>query len=389
MWREKLLRILDNLVLPIGLLCLLTGLFWVVDRSFFHKIFYYLVVLPTLLLFLARPRVLNELLSSWIVVAYLLFASYVVLTLCWSTSPVDVLSLAKRPFLVLFLFCLTFELARYRFDLFQKASMAAASFSIAAAAFALMYHWRSEETDRLVGYGAFSNPLLTSHVFGFFLAWWLGVLVSAHKNLQTIALVAIPVLATLLLATGSRTPLFATAVTITWLAVISRNRRAMQTVLVAALLCLAVWQFMPEVLTQRGLSYRTEIWSDVWRQVSARLWLGYGYDAPLTVVLHDLPLTLLDSHNMTLSVLFMGGMVGLALWMALYAAALYESWRWRDDALVQIFSATMLYGLAAGMTEGGSFISRPKEHWFLIWIPLSLLAAAWYRARKHGQASGK
>ncbi len=33
------------------------------------------------------------------------------------------------------------------------------------------------------------------------------------------------------------------------------------------------------------------------------------------------------------------------------------------------------YGLVAGMTEGGSFLSRPNEHWFLIWIPLALVAA--------------
>ena len=59
--------------------------------------------------------------------------------------------------------------------------------------------------------------------------------------------------------------------------------------------------------------------------------------------------------------------------------------RWRDDALVQIFSATMLYGLAAGITEGGSFISRPKEHWFLIWIPITLLAATTWRLKKHGE----
>jgi len=43
---------------------------------------------------------------------------------------------------------------------------------------------------------------------------------------------------------------------------------------------------------------------------------------------------------------------------------------------VLICSAAVVSGLVAGLTEGISYLSRPKEHWFLIWIPLSFLAAA-------------
>ena len=27
-----------------------------------------------------------------------------------------------------------------------------------------------------------------------------------------------------------------------------------------------------------------------------------------------------------------------------------------------------MYGIGAGLTEGGGIISRPKEHWYLLWI---------------------
>jgi tRNA A-37 threonylcarbamoyl transferase component Bud32 len=33
-----------------------------------------------------------------------------------------------------------------------------------------------------------------------------------------------------------------------------------------------------------------------------------------------------------------------------------------------------MYGIGAGLTEGGGILSRPKEHWFLLWIPLAIIA---------------
>ena len=46
-------------------------------------------------------------------------------------------------------------------------------------------------------------------------------------------------------------------------------------------------------------------------------------------------------------------------------------------SLVLIASALIVFGFTAGLTEGGAFMSRLKEHWFLIWIPLALLSSAW------------
>lgn len=85
---------------------------------------------------------------------------------------------------------------------------------------------------------------------------------------------------------------------------------------------------------------------------------------------------------MTLSVFHQGGVVGLLLWGILYLATLLGCWKQRANPLVFALSATVVYGLVAGMTEGGSFLSRPKEHWFLIWIPIALAAAALLKANE-------
>ena len=111
-----------------------------------------------------------------------------------------------------------------------------------------------------------------------------------------------------------------------------------------------------------------------------KLWFGHGFSTPLAVWVEDLRMSFSDPHNLTLSVLYAGGVVGGGLWLVLYAVALFEAWQWRCDRWVLIFSATVVYGFVAGMTEGGSFFSRPKEHWFLIWIPMTLLSSATFRA---------
>jgi len=54
---------------------------------------------------------------------------------------------------------------------------------------------------------------------------------------------------------------------------------------------------------------------------------------------------------------------------------LYSSWRHRVQPLFILASAWLVYGIGAGLTEGGGILPRPKEHWYLLWIPLALIAA--------------
>jgi hypothetical protein len=46
-----------------------------------------------------------------------------------------------------------------------------------------------------------------------------------------------------------------------------------------------------------------------------------------------------------------------------------------------------VYGIGAGLTEGGGILSRPKEHWFLLWIPLAIIAALSVAQRRHSRAA--
>ncbi len=374
-------RFLSHRIFPLSIFLLLTGMFWIGDHGLYPRLFYWAMALPAVLSIACSPKNVRHLLASRIVVAYLLFACYMVLTVLWSTSQNSTVDLVKRPLFVLLFFYSAFELGRQRFDLLAAAVKWAAVIAVVAGIYTLGLFVSSGANGRLTGYGALFNPLMVSHVFGFFLAWWLGLYFIERRVSEPLMLAAVLILAALLLATGSRTPMVAMTATIFWLSAIAWNRKSVLAVGMLITAVAMIWLFAPEILTQRGFSYRTEVWTNVLRQIGEKPWFGHGFNTPIWVKLDDIPYPLHDPHNLTLSVFFDGGVIGGLFWLALYLVSLVESWRWRTNKWVMACSATVIYGLMSGMTEGGAFLPRPKEHWFLVWIPLALTAAAIYQAR--------
>ena len=104
--RHDTSRILSHWILPLGWLALLTGMFWVGDRSDYHRLFYILLAAPTLLYVILQPRLLRPLTGSPLFIAFLAFSSYMMLSLSWSAPENSTGSLLKRPlYIALLFFC--------------------------------------------------------------------------------------------------------------------------------------------------------------------------------------------------------------------------------------------------------------------------------------------
>jgi O-antigen ligase len=373
-WQERVRRLLLDFALPFGMLCMLTGMLWLGDHGRYPKVFLVFAIPALALLFLA-PSNFREVLRSPTVLAFVAFAAYFSVSIAWSATEDSFSDLIKRPLLVLVLFFGITEFARLRPQLLCKTIAIAAVVALITATYEIGRFFVSNNTGRLASEGALYNPLLISHVYGFFAALWLGWLYtrpSPHKTVHGI--LAILVLLNLLTLTGSRTPLLAITATAVFLTIFAGHRKGMLMLAALAMIGLAGLMTMPEMITQRGLSYRPEIWSEATRQILEHPWFGHGFGTPLFIKIADISYPFRDPHNLTLAVLFDGGLIGLLTWMTLYATAFATVWKHRQHPWTIICSATIVYGLVAGMTEGGSFLSRPKEHWFLIWIPLSLVA---------------
>ncbi len=372
--------------LTLGYVALLTGLFWQEDTSAYTKLYYALLATPALVILLAQPTYMKIILREPIVLSYLAFGAWLLLSLTWTSADTSPASLAKRPLYVFMIFAASALLAIKDEQLLLKALRIAAVFASLAALIGLAIFAESPQSGRMIGTGALSNPLLSSHVYGFFCTYWIAIWVADRKSPSWLSMTfAAPLLAALL-ATGSRTPLVALALTGVWMLALARQRALY---FLAATIITSVLGLLlaPESLLARGMSYRPELWTEAIQQAYRHVWVGRGYEADFSFLIPGIGHPLTDPHNVELAVLLQLGAIGLTLWITMYVVTVARCLTHRHDPGLQLASALVMYGLAAGLTEGSNFLSRPNENWFLIWIPLSLAAAVSIALRQRASSS--
>lgn len=375
-------------VLPLGLLILLTGMFWIGSKSGLHKAYYALFAFPVAVLLVTQPSRLITLGGNPIFIGFLVFSAYTLLSIAWSDTDTPASSLIKRPFYVALLFLgVAFLAQRERDRLLHVLSIATLLAAISALG-SIAYFLIQGAEGRLSGYGALENPLLTSHVYGMFAAVALATIFVRHDR-WPITIAVFLCLSALILLTGSRTPLAGLTMASLWFLAIRGEKRGRWIFFALAVSAACIVALYPEAILNRGLSYRPEIWYQSALQIAERPWFGYGYDSPMSFCVAELDQCFTDPHNLVLAVVDRGGLIGGVLWLGLLLGALGYAWKERRSSLVAVFSTTLVFGITAGLTEGESFLSRPKEHWFLIWIPLALLAAALDLARKRTDGTGE
>lgn len=378
---QTLYEAICSWLLPLGFATLLVGLAVLPDRSLYHKLFYATIAIPTLLALLLRPRNGKALWANPVVISFLLFSAWALLSISWSDTERSASSLSKRPLYILMLFAACTLAALHNHLRLAKSTLAAALLMLPITLYSLAVFIQSP-SGRLIGTGALDNPLLSSHLFGFFCALWLALCLTLPARQRWLSLIAVGIMGAAVLATGSRTPLLATAMACAWLILACWNKRAIGLACSGVIALLALTTFYPEALSSRGFSYRPELWIETLRRVAEQPWQGFGFDAHLAIFIADIPRTFSEPHSFALGVLYYTGIIGLALWVAMHAIALFECWKHRSNTIFLVCGALLIYGIGAGLTEGGGILSRPKEHWFLTWIPLAMIAAISAHARQ-------
>jgi O-antigen ligase/tRNA A-37 threonylcarbamoyl transferase component Bud32 len=370
-------------ILPIGFLLLVIGMFFLPERGIHQKLYYGLFSIPTLLALCLRPSEWKPLWREPIIVFYVAFAGFAILSLTWSDT--GEISRIKRPLHLFMLFAGMCLLLRYRFESLQPVLLAAAVLALGATGLDLyQFSHNPVEGQRLIGSGVFDNPLLSSHLFGFFCVYWLFVgMTSKNLRMQVFSVCAFVVMFAAVLATGSRTPLVAITLATIWIGLLCWNLRSVLILIAALIIAATVVVAFPEMITGRGDSYRFDIWKLTLQLISQRPLIGHGFGASFSVD-PGVGYLLSEPHNFFLGVLYYVGIAGLVPWLAMQAHALISAWRHRAQPLFILVSALLVFGIGAGLTEGGGILSRVKEHWFLLWIPLAMIAAlnvAWRTGR--------
>jgi O-antigen ligase len=378
--RDRIANFLQQYLVPLGWLIILTSMFIAGDRGRVHQLFYVFTALPTLLYLILRPGLLKPMVTNPLFLAFALFSVYMLITLGWSTTDDSVGSLMKRPFWIALLMFTAGIIAVSSSSKLDRLTEISAIVAVIAGGLSTAYFLYTRIPDsgsRLEGYGALYNPLLSAHVFGAFATYWMAKWLQGNRIINPLPMFCLAVLVVTVLATGSRTPLVGLAAALLWLLACGDKQRGLGILALIEFGLILVLVIHPESITQRGASYRPEIWMESLRQIGEHPWLGHGLDSKMTVIIPGLDQILADPHNMELGVLYAGGAVGLLLWIMLYSVAFRYCWVERARPAVSLAGAWLVFGLGSGMTEGMAFLSRPKEHWYLIWIPMALIFGQW------------
>ncbi|WP_152226694.1 O-antigen ligase family protein [Pseudomonas sp. SCB32] len=374
-WSQSTFDFICRWILPAGYIALLAGMMLVAERPQYHRLVYLLLCFPALLALCLKPSGVRVLLREPMVLAFLAFAGWAILSIAWSPAGDDVDGLVKRPIYVIMLFAASAMLALLQPKRLRYAYLTAAVLVLLASVYSLILFFEHYKAgNRMIGgFGALDNPLLSSHLFGFFCTYWLAIGMSQRRRRAILlATPALLVMITATLATGSRTPLLALLLASVWLIALRGGRRGLL-LFIGLLAGGALLLLFPDTLLSRGTSYRLELWHLSLQEIAKAPWLGHGYRATLAIDPGN-GIEFSEPHSFILGVLYYVGIIGLLPWLCMYLLGLYSAWRNRRDPMYMIASALLVFGLGAGLTEGGDILSRPKEHWLLLWIPLTLLA---------------
>jgi O-antigen ligase len=179
-----------------------------------------------------------------------------------------------------------------------------------------------------------------------------------------------------MLLTQSRGPMGALLITFLIGAVLTKNKKLFNTLFCVTLIGGLMFLYIDEIremITQRGFSYRLEIWQQILSRIKEALFFGEGISTENTFIMAD-GSKWNHPHNVYLATTLYGGLTGLILLFILQAVALWEGFqcflRKNDFTFVALF----LFAFICITTTNYRVISHPDAIWIYFWLPFALLA---------------
>ena len=216
---------------------------------------------------------------------------------------------------------------------------------------------------------------ITALVFGIFTVFIAGYYIATPRNTLKSILLAFIFISLLgfVLFTHSRTSLVGLASVFVLLLWLQRSRKAFYIAMIFFVIATIFITTNFENITSRGLSYRPELWVHTLEKISLHPILGFGIGSDLFIYIEGLGKTFSEPHNIHLGLTYYLGSIGLIIWLLFLASLFSFILKNKHIPMVKIAGLMLIYGMMAGLTEGSNIFTRPKEIWFLTWLPISLL----------------
>jgi O-antigen ligase len=363
----------------------LAGFFFVPNAVDNYKFYIAAVFLPGIFLL---KDVFGRCLRSPIWLSLLAYLAYMLLTSLWSEH-FEVATLWRDMRYTAYILCFIlltvywFEAARNLPDAILNAvtliaTVAAAISLMTFEGLAMLPHLPEV---RMEGLGIADNPNPSAFIYGFFAVIALD---NARRlkgeKLRHVYSLGVAVITVFVVLTQSNTGLIALATSCTLLFLLDQ-RPARPVVIVALFLSLLAvaalaWSFgIISASTDHGFMNRLPIWENILNQWWDAPVFGYGYQQTITLMPSGLPSIMHYAHNTFLSTLRDGGLFGLLMLMTTLALALRAGLHMVYIEKRARYLCLFTFGVVCMLADTDQVITRPRELWIILWIPLACLIA--------------
>lgn len=366
----------------------LAGYFLVPNAVDLYKFYVAAVFLPGLFLL---PAALQFTRANAIWLSLLAYLAYMLLSSLWSDNfSIAILwrDIRYVAFIVSFILLTLYFFGRDRrlpdtiLQIVALIAIVAATVSVATFPGLLtLPEWTD---DRLIGLGTMSNPNPSAFIYGFF-----GVVAvdfaRRHRGgaLAKVFAIGAAVIVVFIMLTQSNTGLLAMATACSLLYLTDHRgtgaaRPALFTglVMAAATSVYLAWALgLMNKTIDLGFVNRLPIWQYVLESWRSAPLLGHGYQVTMLVGLDGGESEFNYAHSLFLATLRDGGLLGLALLLLLYFFALRAALRMALTQRRALYLCLFVFGLVCVLVDTDRIVTRPREQWIILWLPLACLIA--------------
>ncbi|AZL75957.1 O-antigen ligase family protein [Pseudomonas oryziphila] len=308
--------------------------------------------------------------ALWLALLGLLVWSAV--TLVWSTAE-DVSREGKRLVYIL-LFLMAFPLlAQAGIERIWRLLMLGGGLLALAALISVVRFYGLQGQPlvaRIEGIGEISHPILGGYVIAAAVLWLL-YSNPRQRGLQLAWALALACMGAFVVFSQSRGAALALVATVLLAPLWHRTRSSALFALLAALATAVAFYLMYGLITERGSSYRPEIFQAAMQMISEHPLTGLGLGAFYRV--HAAGLEFDHTHNMFTHVAVELGLPGMLLWTAVWLFALGEIVRARATLFGKVLFGFWVFSTLAMQFDAASLTGTPRAEWFISWLPVALV----------------
>ncbi|QKE64664.1 O-antigen ligase family protein [Aquipseudomonas campi] len=355
----------------LGLLVLLCGAWVLPSSKLYHQALIFLLWLPALLaLFLCDFR---KLLKQPETVLFIALSVWVMVVLGVKGAQ-DPLGEAKRPVYVLLSLLGVLLASRGQWSIEALLRPAALLGGLFALASVLYFQFFSPHPagSRLIAIGLWDKAILAAHAIGALAV--IGVFLGQKpRSFLWLTLCAVSALGylTFLALNQTRGVWLALFMVPLAMAFARPTRYGVLAAVAVILLGVLAALLIPEVLMQRGLSYRPELLAGGMRHLLENWTLGFGFNA-YEILVPSSGQVFKHPHNMYLDLAIRLGVPGLLLFALLWGCVAWRAWQNRAEPLGRALLALWVFSSIALQTDGIGLWLKPNADWLITWLPVAL-----------------